>query len=209
MSAAPAVTAEEAERFARLVRRRRMTRAYSDEPVNDETLTRILELARRAPSAGNTAALDFLVLSGAEQTRRYWETTLRSSADFAWPELPKAAALVMLWVRPQAYADRYSEPDKAQTGLGSGIDVWSVPYWFVDGGAAAMTILLAAESEGLGALLFAMFDHEPEVKAAFGVPEDRRSVGVVALGHGVQHRLSRSALRPRPDLAAIMHRGHW
>lgn len=195
--------------FDRLVRRRRMTRAFSDEPVDDKVLSRILELARRAPSAGNTMSLEFLVLSGAEQTRRYWDTTLRNPADLAWPELPKAAALVMPWVRPQAYADRYSEPDKAHTGLGASSAAWSVPYWFVDGGAAVMTMLLAAEAEGLGALLFAMFDHEPAVKKAFGVPDDRCSVGVVALGRRAPHRLSRSASRSRLDLAEIVHRGRW
>ena len=42
---------------------------------------------------------------------------------------------------------RYAEEDKARTGLGAGADAWAVPYWWVDGGMAAMTLLLAAEVE--------------------------------------------------------------
>ncbi len=197
------------EDFDRLVRRRAMTRAFSAEPLAPETLDRILDLARRGPSAGNTMALEFLVLSGAEQTQRYWATTLSDPDELPWPELPAAPVLVTLWVRPQAYPERYAEPDKARTGLGEGLGAWPVPYWWVDGGAAVMTMLLAAESEGLGALFFSMFDHEPAVREAFGVPDDRRCVGVVALGRRVPHRRSRSAGRPRPDLAEIVHYGAW
>ena len=170
----------------------------------------LLDLARRGPSAGKTDSLHFLVLEGAN-VARYWDTTLAvdKRATFPWPRLLEAPVLIVPWVEPGAYVRRYAEPDKERTGLGIGADAWTVPYWWVDGGAAAMTLLLGAESEGLGALLFGLFEHEDAVRAEFGVPGAMRAIGTVALGHPAPDRPSMSAGRRRPGFDEIVHRGDW
>ncbi len=84
-----------------------------------------------------------------------------------------------------------------------------MPYWFVDGGAAVMTLLLGAEDRGLGALLFGLFEHEDAVRARFGVPEAWRAVGTVAIGHQAPERRSNSAQRRRPGMDEVVHRGAW
>src|ERR1700678_2590062 len=56
------------------IRSRRMVRDFSGEPVSRETLDSLLDLAVRAPSAGNTAGREFIVLEGPE-TARFWEST--------------------------------------------------------------------------------------------------------------------------------------
>lgn len=197
--------------FEELIRRRRMTRAFTDEAVDSPKVDRMLDAARRGPSAGNTASIEFLVLEGREQTAHYWDTTLPRGrrASFPWPELLQASVLIVPWVDPDAYVRRYDEPDKAKTGLGASIEAWSVPYWFVDGGAAAMALLLAAENEGLGALLFGLFEHEDAVRATFDVPAERRALGAIAIGHRAPDRPSKSAGRTRRPLDAIVHRGRW
>jgi len=197
--------------FDDLVRKRRMTRAFANESVDAAVVDRILDAARRGPSAGNTASIEFLVLEGPDQTGRYWDTTLPADrrSSFPWPELLNAPVLIIAWVTPDAYVQRYAEPDKQQTGLGASADAWSVPYWFIDGGAAAMTLLLAAENEGLGALLFGLFEHEENVRAEFSVPVDRRAIGAIAIGRPAPDRPSRSAGRKRRPLAEIVHRGVW
>ena len=43
-----------------------MVRAYTSEPVPTEVVDRLLDLARRAPPAGNTQAVRFLVLDTPE-----------------------------------------------------------------------------------------------------------------------------------------------
>lgn len=188
-----------------------MTRAFRPDPIEPAVLDGLLDRARRAPSAGNTASLDFVVLEGPEQTEKYWSTTMtpQRRATFPWPGLFAAPVLVTPWVDPDAYARRYSEADKAHTGLGASAADWPVPYWFVDGGAAVMSLLLGAEAAGLGALLFGLFDHEEDIRAAFGVPEGRRAVGTVALGHADTDRPSQSVGRSRRPLAEVVHRGAW
>lgn len=188
-----------------------MTRAFLDEPLDEARLDALIDLARRSPAAGNTAGVDYLVLAGAD-TDRYWDTTLAPErrADFPWPRLLAAPALIVPWVEPAAYVARYGEADKARTGLGSDVAAWQVPYWWVDGGMAAMTILLAAEAAGLGALFFGLFEHEDTVRATFGVPEGRRAVGAIAVGHRApDQRPSASAGRGRPGLHTVIHRGRW
>ena len=197
--------------FEQAVRRRRMVRSFTGEPVPAAVIDEICDLARRAPTAGNTAGVEFLVLEGSD-TAAYWDVTLPTEGrdGFAWPGLLKAPALVVVWADLGGYLRRYQEPDKDHTGLGAGAAAWPVPYWFVDGGAAVMTLLLAARDRGLGAAFFGMFDHERAVRKRFGVPPDRRGVGTVAIGHPAgDDRPSRSARRGRPALDEVLHRSRW
>ena len=53
---------------------RRMVRSFSGAPVRPEIVDGLLDLAVRAPSAGNAAGREFVVLEGAE-TARYWDAT--------------------------------------------------------------------------------------------------------------------------------------
>ena len=186
-----------------------MVRAFTGEPVDASVIETLLDLARRAPSAGNTQPWDLLVLRGAA-VDRYWDVTLGGRREgFRWQGLLDAPVLVVVYVRPDAYAERYGEPDKAGTGLGAGTDAWSVPYWWVDGGALVQNLLLGATSAGLGACFFGQFEHEAAVRDVFGVPEDRRAVGTVALGHPAPAEPGRSARRARPPLDEVVHRDRW
>lgn len=194
--------------LAAVIRRRRMVRAFTGAPVADELVDRLLDLMRRAPSAGNTQPWELLVLRDGD-VARYWDTTLPDRTGFRWKGLLDAPVLVIPYVRPEAYSERYAEHDKASTGLGRGPDSWPVPYWWIDGGAAVENLLLAAAAAGLGACLFGQFDHEAAVRAAFGVPDDRRAIGTVALGHPASDEPGRSAGRGRADLDEIVHRGRW
>ncbi|HNE35498.1 MAG TPA: nitroreductase family protein [Microthrixaceae bacterium] len=198
--------------FSQVLASRRMCRDFKPDPVADDVLDRVLAAAFRAPAAGNTDALDLVVLTGAD-TARHWDVTLPADRrlGFRWPGLMRAPVLVEVIVDPAAYVERYSLPDKAHSGLGDGAEAWPVPFWFVDGGAAVMAVLLAAESEGLGALLFGVFGHEAAVRRALGVPAGRRVVATVALGLPAPGgRLpSRSARRGRPGPDRRVHRGGW
>ncbi len=194
------------------LRRRRMVRSFTGDPVDADVLRALLDAARRAPTAGNAQGVAFLVLVGPEETARYWEVTLPAGpgrSAFRWPGLLAAPVLVLVVGSPDAYAARYAEPDKAATGLGAA-DAWPVPYWFVDGGMAVMALLLGAVDAGLGASFFGLFEHERAVLDTFGVPGRWRGVGTVALGHpGGEDEPGRSAGRGRKPLDEVVHRGRW
>ncbi len=137
-----------------------MVRAFETRPVAPDVLDELLDLARRAPSAGNTQPWELLVLDGAD-VARYWDMTLGERRNgFRWQGLLRAPVLVVPYVRPTAYAERYAEADKASTGLGDDVSAWPVPYWWIDGGALVENLLLAATAAGLGSCFFGQFQHE-------------------------------------------------
>jgi nitroreductase len=194
-----------------------MVRDFTDEPVDAATIDRLVDLARRAPSAGNAQGCRFLVLDQPGSVARYWDTTLPEPrrASFRWPGLVTAPVLIVVAVRPQAYVERYAEPDKAATGLGTGEGEWPVPYWWVDAGAAVEHLLLGAVDAGLGACLFGLFEHEAAVAESFGIGRDEphhggwRLVATIALGHPAPSAPGRSAGRTRRSLDEVLRRNRW
>lgn len=193
--------------------RRHMVRSFHDRPIAPAALQSVLGAAIRAPSAGFTQGLDLVVLDEPAARSQYWDTTLPAPrrATFAWPGLLVAPVLVLVCVDPGAYVARYAAPDKQATGLGTAAGAWAVPFWFVDAGMAAENVLLAAVDEGLGACFFGVFDHEPALKAALGIPAAVRTVGTIALGYEDRGgaRPSRSSRRDRRPVGDVLHVGRW
>lgn len=190
-----------------------MVRSFRADPVDPSTVDHLCDLARRAPSAGHSQGVDLLVLEGAEQVGAYWNVTLPPDRrpGFRWQGLLRAPVLIVVVVDPEAYVTRYSAPDKASTGLGGGVERWPVPYWWVDAGAAVEHLLLGAVEARLGACLFGLFEHESAVRSRFGVPDGRRLVATIAIGHPdpTADEPGRSTARPRRTLVDVIHRGGW
>lgn len=196
--------------FAEVVRRRHMVRSYSPQPVDEGVLERILDHARRGPSAGFTQGTGFLVLSGPDETGRYWDVALPPGGrdDFPWPGLLEAPVLILVLSDKDAYLDRYAQPDKGWVDRDE--RRWPVPYWDIDAGMAALLILLSAVDEGLGALFFGVFKGWDAIGEQFGIPANRHCVGVIALGHpSGDDRPSGSLSRGRRPLDDVVHRGNW
>src|SRR5207248_10326926 len=75
--------------FQDVVRRRRMVRSFQDRPLPDGALDRILSAALRAPSAGHTQGVDYVVLQG-DETRVFWE----HGTDPDWRSQPSLPGLL-------------------------------------------------------------------------------------------------------------------
>src|SRR3954447_10498367 len=195
--------------FADLVRARRMVRAFDTRPVDPEVLDRVLDAARRAPSAGNSQGWVFVVLEG-DDTRKFWDVTLPAERreSFRWQHLLDAPVVILPLASREAYLTRYSEPDKISTVLADPTR-WPVPYWQIDTAFATMMLLLAAEDEGMGALFFGVFRHAERLLASLGVPSGMELIGAIALGYPLASPAGRSAERPRKALDQIVHRGGW
>jgi nitroreductase len=190
------------------IRRRRMVRAYDTRPVAEDVLERVLDAARRAPSAGMSQPVDLLVLTRAEDSERFWDLAFPVREGYPWPHMFDAPVVVVPLVEPAAYARRYAQPDKAAAGLDD-LEAWPTPYWWIDGGAAVQNLLLAAFAEGLGALLFGLFVNDAEILRTFGVPDGHRPLGAITIGHPRPEPRVRSSPLPRRTLDEIVHRGHW
>lgn len=197
-----------------------MVRAFRADPVDRRLLERLIDTASRSPSAGKAQGWHLVVLEG-EDTEQFWSATLTDSAraSFRWKHLLAAPIIALSFADPQAYLERYSEPDKSRSGLGESINAWPVDYWTVDASFATMTFLLAAHDAGLGALFFAVFNGADDVRRRLGVPEELRLIGAIALGYErtpLPHEVGDAAFgrgasagRARAGVDRVAHFGGW
>jgi hypothetical protein len=73
-----------------------------------------------------------------------------------------------------------------------------------------MSLLLAAHDVELGALFFAVFNGEQQLRKRLGVPEQMQLLGAIAVGHAVRDaEKGRSSVRPRMPLQEAIHQSHW
>lgn len=118
--------------FSDVVRKRRMVRNFTDEPVEREVLERILDLARHAPSAGFTQGQSFVVVTNQEKKREIaricGEESYVEGGFHAW--ISGAPVMVVACTSEEAYHRRYQERDKVRED-GTEIE-WPVPYWHMD-----------------------------------------------------------------------------
>lgn len=191
--------------------RRRMCRNFTNQPVPAEVVDRLLDRARRAPSAGHTQGWSFLVLEGQDQVKRFW----RADSDPEWlanPTLPgvvRAPVIVVPFCSVRRYLDRYSEPDKIEHGMTTE-DAWPAQFWVVDVAFATMILLLSAVEEGLGALFFGLRGDPGDLRQAFEIPDEWAPIGAVALGWPSDDMgPAGSASRGRRPLSEVVHRGGW
>src|SRR5262245_51186176 len=161
-----------------------MVRHYTGEPVPRETLERVVETVRRAPSAGYSQGQRLVVITdgaGRTELQRLFDNAGWAPEKELEPWFESAPAVVLVCTREQDYHDRYTQPDKLDDG--EEID-WPVPYWFVDAGAALMLVLLAAIDEGLAAGVSGVpTELAAQLRPSFGIPEDVSVVALVTIGY--------------------------
>lgn len=199
--------------FEAVVRRRRMTRRFApDEGVPSQVVADLVALAQRSPTAGFSQGWDMVALEEAADRRRFFDAAIESpppASPDPWLAGVSAAPVLLLCVAdPQAYLDRYAEPDKGWTDRA--LDRWPIPYWDTDTAMAAMVVLLGATDRGFASLFFGVpASRHAAVRVAFDIPHDRRIVGVIALGRELRQAPSPSLRRGRRPLASQLHRGRF
>jgi nitroreductase len=165
------------------IRSRRDVRTYAEGAIAPQDLDQILEAGRRAPSAGNQQAWDFVVCTDREQLAQ-----LTGLGPAAGHVAGSAAAIAL--VAPSS--DDAQLRDQVQFDLGQ----------------AAMSIMLAAADLGIGSAHAGAHDQE-RARRLLGLPEDRFCALLITLGVPAGRPLApleRPARRPFTD---VVHRGRW
>lgn len=197
--------------FSDVLRSRRMTRHFTPDSITDDVVERIIAAGLRAPSAGYSQGCSLLVLRTDEERERLWKT--HSEVEGGWSPsvavgVRNAPLAIVVLTSKDIYLDRYALPDKGWTDRDEAR--WPVPYWHVDAGCVAMLLLLAADNEGLGALLFGIVPNDiPAFRRAFGVPQSVDVVGCVAIGWRDPSAPKRDLRSRRRPVDELVHRGHW
>jgi nitroreductase len=198
--------------FQDVVRRRRMVRSYTTDPVDPAIVDRALANATKAPSAGFSQGWGFLLLDTTDDVHRYWAATADGLDDpDEWLSgMMRAPVVVVPCSSKAAYLSRYAEPDKGWTDEDEAR--WPVPFWHMDAAMASLLILQTAVDAGLGGCFFGIPpDKVPGVRREFSIGDAFDPIGAITLGHaaarpGAQGSPTR---RRRLDAAEVVHRGTW
>ena len=165
------------------IRSRRNVRSYGQRAIAPPELDRILEAARRSPSAGNQQAWDLIVCTDREQL-----TQLASVGSAAGHVAGSAATIALVAPR----SDDAQMRDLVQFDLGQ----------------ATMSMMLAAADLGIGSA-HAGVDDQDLARRVLGFPEDRLCALLIALGVPVDRPLTPIQRPNRRPLHDIVHRGRW
>jgi nitroreductase len=140
---------------AELLRSVRQVRQYRPDPVSDEVLTELLDVARWTGSARNTQPWHFIVVDDPERLRQL--SQLRTPINWL-AEAPVGIAIVL---------------DGASPG--------SETY---DEGRVSERLLIAARSRGLGGgvAFYGDAGQQAEAKRILGIPPERTARSIVMIG---------------------------
>jgi nitroreductase len=201
-------------------------RDFTDAPLPDDMLVRILDNARFAPSGGNRQGTHVIVVRSADVkerlveltepgARRYhaqraagetpfsgWATSQVTEEEVAGTAVPSSVtepllrAPVVLVVCVDLREVAALDKELDRVGVVAGASVYPLVW----------NILLAARNEGFGGTITTMaIAEEPALKRLLGIPEPFAVAAVVPLGKPVKQlkRLN------RVTVAELTHVEHW
>ena len=170
--------------LSNLMARQRAVREFTNEPVDDALIERLLEAATRAPSAKNVQVLRFVVVKEAATKRRLAELVEEAPAPgrTPWDEVP--VLIVVCAENP------------------FGMTVTGAAAWGGSVYPGIQNLLLAAQAAGLGAVLTTSRGKlkEAEIKELLGVPEGTNIDAVIPLGWPAV-KLGKNKRRPVTEVA--------
>jgi len=163
------------------IKSRRSVRAFTNEPVSDKEVMKLINAARWAPSAGNIQPWEFVVVRDPQIKRGLSAAALDQTFI---EEVP----VVIVVCANQLRSSR---------GYGSrGVNL----YCLQDTAAAIQNMLLAACALGLATCWVGAFQEE-EARKVLNIPNGVRAVAIIPVGHPAE----KPEAPERRPLSEIVH----
>ena len=142
---------------------RRTIRRFQQTPIPEETIQRLIDVARLAPSGANLQPCEFVVVDDPELLKKIfvhlrWAAYIAPDGNPPEGETPVCYVVVLI-----------NTEHKKQGGE-------------VDAAAAIMNILIAAQAEGVGSCWLGSIDREG-IRMSLHIPDNCLVNAVVALGY--------------------------
>jgi nitroreductase len=169
------------------IKGRRSIRKYKADPVAEETLQKVLEAVRWAPSWANTQCWEVMVVKDPKVKSEL--ATALSKGNPAFSSMTDAPIVLVLCGK------------RGISGFYKGQAATVKGDWLMfDTGIAMQSLCLAAHSLGLGTVVVGLFDHK-KVEEMFGVPQNVEVVAMTPLGYPA----SEGAIPRRKEIAEFVH----
>jgi nitroreductase len=149
--------------FDEVIRKRHSIRTFTDKPVEEEKLQKILETANLAPSAGNLQAYEIYAITNLKKRDGL------SCAALAQEYIAKAPVALVFCTHPERTQGKYTE---------RGTRLYTVQ----DATIACSFAMLAATNLGLGCVWVGTFD-EKVVRMIIGAAEGQEPVVILSIGY--------------------------
>lgn len=177
------------------IRKRRAVRTYTDQPVDSDTIDRLLRLALRAPSGGGQQAWSLMVVRDPAKRLALAELVIAGGATYFGmmrPQRDATDAEHAEWAR--AYAEQALGTYRVAPAWIVGLLVpRGYPEGFPGGyeddlislAFAFENLMLAARAEGLGTVPTTAFQRfeKPRLRELLGIPEEVDPAIVSPLGY--------------------------
>ena len=145
------------------IKNRRSVRAFTNEPVSNKEVTKLIDAAKWAPSAGNIQPWEFVVVRDPKIKRGL------SAAALDQTFIEEAPVVILVCANQL----------RSGSGYGSrGVNL----YCLQDTAAATQNMLLAAYALGLATCWVGAFQEE-EVREVLKIPNGVRPVAIIPVGH--------------------------
>ncbi len=169
--------------FCDLMTTRRSVRGFTDETLTDSEITEFLEAAAAAPNACNYQSYHIYVIRGRELINGFVPAVYRGE----W--FRSAAAVFVVCTDAAKLGERFGS---------RGTDLFAVQ----DAACAIDHLMLMAAELGLGSCFCGAFD-EVECRKYLNIPESRRPVALVPVGHAAAN-VAKRARKPIGEVTTFV-----
>jgi nitroreductase len=157
-----------------LIITRQSDRKYSDRPIENEKLERIIEAGRMAPSACNAQPWKFIVVTDHDLVLKVAEAA--SAKLLGMNSFVSQAPVILVIVR-----------EKPNWSSHVGATIKNKDYSLIDIGIATENICLQAKAEGIGSCIIGWFD-EKQLRKLLGIPASKRVELIITLGYSLSEQ---------------------
>jgi nitroreductase len=157
------------------IKNRRSIRKFKSDPVDEQTLEKVLDAARLAPSWSNVQACRYVVVRNPDTRALLADSILAHPALGSNPASNgvRNAPVVIVALAEKGLSGYFNGQPATDKG-----DAW----YMLDTGIAMQNLVLAAAALGLGTVHVGLFDTQ-KVTKILGVPENFHVVEMTPLGY--------------------------
>ena len=186
------------------IKQRRSIRKYTEDPVDDEAVTAILEAGRWAPSWSNTQCWYFIVVRDPDIKAEVAKSLVKFKIQGELVENPGIKMINSVPVLIVVCAQMGKSGGPPGSG-GDGEFITDKGDWFMfDTALAVQNMVLAAHGLGLGTVIIGTFD-AVKAEKALGVPEGFRVVTLFPVGVPAKE----GKAPPRKEISEITFTDKW
>jgi len=161
------------------IKNRRSIRTYKRQDLAQQTLDKLLEAARWAPSAGNVQPWAFVIVTSQKIKQGI------SLGAFGQKSLEEASIVIIVCADEKRAEQSYGSRGKTL-------------YCLQDTAAAIQNIMLTAHSLGLGSCWVGAFKEE-EIRKVIRAPKEMRPIALIPIGYPNENPAARNR-RPLSEI---------